>query len=275
MSSFENATPGGPELAQLIGPIVIGNLILFTLFGILTVQVCLYHLAFPKDKIFTKIAVYGTYTLMVVQVSFLSNRKAGAIVIAMIALLSSVSSWIAAAFGFQVGPEVINLNALHGNAKNMRIFDGIAYISSAVCDVIIAVSMFYLLTRNGNIIHRRTRFVVGRLLRLTVETNIITALSGIAASITLYAFPDTNYFAATTILLPEIYSNSFLLMLNSRMSLTHEQRAEADPSMANLSLPPIEDLCPSEPNIRSSAIVIDFPDVDETKSEESWSSKGH
>jgi hypothetical protein len=27
----------------------------------------LYHLAFPKDKNFTKIAVYGTYALMVVQ----------------------------------------------------------------------------------------------------------------------------------------------------------------------------------------------------------------
>ncbi|ESK91723.1 hypothetical protein Moror_10643 [Moniliophthora roreri MCA 2997] len=315
---------GPPDLSQILGPLVVGDLILFTLFGVLTVQAFLYYLAFPRDKPITKVLVYGIYALLLVQfvmvgreafqrytspgaasrvglgwfyvpvtcgftslvvqcfyawrILVLSGKRAGSIAISMIAFLSSTAAWTAAAFGSQAGPDVISLNSPNENARKMRIFDGIAFISSAVCDVIIAMSMIYLLTRNGRIMHRRTRSVVGRLLRLTIETNTITSLVAITSVATLYAFPDTTFFATSAMLLPEVYANTFFLMLNSRMNLIHGQdsaEAQGDPSMADLSLPPIENLSPSEPNInvRGSAIVIDFPD--ESKSDDDASSKGH
>ncbi|EEB86943.1 hypothetical protein MPER_15927, partial [Moniliophthora perniciosa FA553] len=51
----------------ILGPLVIGDLILFTLFGVLTVQASLYYLAFPRDKPITKALVYGVYALLLVQ----------------------------------------------------------------------------------------------------------------------------------------------------------------------------------------------------------------
>ncbi|TFK33874.1 hypothetical protein BDQ12DRAFT_738538 [Crucibulum laeve] len=49
------------------GPLIIGYLLNWGLYGVLSVQVYLYYLAFPNDRLHAKILVYGTYALETLQ----------------------------------------------------------------------------------------------------------------------------------------------------------------------------------------------------------------
>ncbi|KAF9463137.1 hypothetical protein BDZ94DRAFT_1322042 [Collybia nuda] len=54
-------------------PFLIGYLLNWVLFGVLSVQVYLYYLAFPKDKRLSKTLVFGVYALETVQTILLSQ----------------------------------------------------------------------------------------------------------------------------------------------------------------------------------------------------------
>ncbi|KAK0196029.1 hypothetical protein F5146DRAFT_314966, partial [Armillaria mellea] len=64
--------PAGYPIERLTGPIIVGYLLHWGLFGTLSVQLYLYYLAFPKDKKFTKYLVYGIYITEFVQTVFVS-----------------------------------------------------------------------------------------------------------------------------------------------------------------------------------------------------------
>ncbi|KAK0183642.1 hypothetical protein F5146DRAFT_1148914 [Armillaria mellea] len=55
--------PPGYPIEQLSGPLIIGYLLNWGLFGTLSVQLYLYYLAFPNDRKFVKYLVYGIYIL--------------------------------------------------------------------------------------------------------------------------------------------------------------------------------------------------------------------
>ncbi|SJL07006.1 uncharacterized protein ARMOST_10349 [Armillaria ostoyae] len=59
--------PAGYTLAELSGPMIVGCLLNWGLFGTLSVQLYLYYLAFPNDRRFTKNLVYGIYVIEFVQ----------------------------------------------------------------------------------------------------------------------------------------------------------------------------------------------------------------
>ncbi|KAK0236406.1 hypothetical protein EDD85DRAFT_640199 [Armillaria nabsnona] len=59
--------PAGYMKEQLTGPIIVGGLLNWGLFGTLSVQLYLYYLAFPNDRQFTKYLVYGIYVIEFVQ----------------------------------------------------------------------------------------------------------------------------------------------------------------------------------------------------------------
>ncbi|KIP12183.1 hypothetical protein PHLGIDRAFT_124345 [Phlebiopsis gigantea 11061_1 CR5-6] len=51
------------DLAPLAAPLLLGSLFNWALFGVLSVQIYLYHVSFPKDSLFAKSLVYGVYLL--------------------------------------------------------------------------------------------------------------------------------------------------------------------------------------------------------------------
>ncbi|PBK61306.1 hypothetical protein ARMSODRAFT_1025823 [Armillaria solidipes] len=59
--------PAGYPIEKLSGPLIVGYLLHWGLFGTLSVQLYLYYLAFPKDRQFTKCLVYGIYIVEFVQ----------------------------------------------------------------------------------------------------------------------------------------------------------------------------------------------------------------
>lgn len=60
------APPGGSDVSLLIGPVLLGYMLSYFLFGILCVQIYLYHIAFPRDSIWLKLYVGLVFCLEVV-----------------------------------------------------------------------------------------------------------------------------------------------------------------------------------------------------------------
>ncbi|KAK0486408.1 hypothetical protein IW261DRAFT_1559810 [Armillaria novae-zelandiae] len=59
--------PAGYSIERVSGPLIVGYLLNWGLFGTLSIQLYLYYLAFPKDRRFVKCLVYGVYILELIQ----------------------------------------------------------------------------------------------------------------------------------------------------------------------------------------------------------------
>uniref|UniRef100_A0A8H7XPA8 DUF6534 domain-containing protein n=1 Tax=Psilocybe cubensis TaxID=181762 RepID=A0A8H7XPA8_PSICU len=87
----------------------------------------------------------------------------------------------------------------------------------ALCDIIIAISMTYLLLSSSNNGIQDTRQIVQRLVRLTIETGSLTACIAIL-NIVLTMLPgEPTYYQTTANVLSKMYANTMLVVLNSRM----------------------------------------------------------
>ncbi|KAF7289914.1 hypothetical protein MIND_01366300 [Mycena indigotica] len=58
--------PIPPNIGQIAGPQLIGSLLNFYLFGVLSVQIYVYRISFDKDKLSIKLMVYTVFLLMLV-----------------------------------------------------------------------------------------------------------------------------------------------------------------------------------------------------------------
>ncbi|SJK98154.1 uncharacterized protein ARMOST_01415 [Armillaria ostoyae] len=62
-----------PTIERVSGPLIVGYLLHWGLFGTLSVQLYLYYLAFPKDRQFIKCLVYGIYIVEFVQTALVAH----------------------------------------------------------------------------------------------------------------------------------------------------------------------------------------------------------
>ncbi|KAH9022158.1 hypothetical protein EDB85DRAFT_379516 [Lactarius pseudohatsudake] len=107
-------------------------------------------------------------------------------------------------------------------------------ISSALVDILIAVAMTLLLRRaSGNF----SSFVLIRVVRLTIETNTLTATLAITSLVLFAAFPNELYYAYTVAILGKVYSNTLLVSLNNRIYLRDRRLPEHGDSAS----PPVPD----------------------------------
>lgn len=60
--------PIPPNISQLTAPLLIGSLLNYALYGVLCVQVYIYYISFPKDKLGAKSLVFGVFILETLQV---------------------------------------------------------------------------------------------------------------------------------------------------------------------------------------------------------------
>ncbi|KAK0478579.1 hypothetical protein EDD18DRAFT_1443201 [Armillaria luteobubalina] len=113
--------PAGYHVERVSGPLIVGYLLHWGLFGSLSIQLYLYYLAFPKDRRFVKCLVYGVYIVELVQ-TILVARDAFVV------------------FGYGFG----NLEALTGMHLNWLILPIIIAFITIVAQVFYAYRIFIL-----------------------------------------------------------------------------------------------------------------------------------
>jgi len=87
---------------------------------------------------------------------------------------------------------------------------------TALCDVIIAAAMlYYLMTVQTGF--AATKLLITRVVRVTIETGFICAAFAVLDLSFYVRFPNNNYHLAPSIALSKLYSNSLLVVLNSRV----------------------------------------------------------
>ncbi|KAH8998278.1 hypothetical protein EDB86DRAFT_3101886 [Lactarius hatsudake] len=87
-------------------------------------------------------------------------------------------------------------------------------IPSAIADILIAVAMTLLLRRASS---KFSSFVLIRVIRLTVETNTLTASVAVTTLVLYVAFPNELYYIYTAFIIGKLYSNTLLVSLNNRI----------------------------------------------------------
>ncbi|KAF7353771.1 hypothetical protein MVEN_01062500 [Mycena venus] len=99
----------------------------------------------------------------------------------------------------------------------------VAWLSAtAACDlVIVASTCFYLLKSRHRGFQHSTDRMVFRIIKVTVETGLLCTLFALA-DLSLYVrYRGNNYHLAVCIELSKVYSNSIMIILNSRAHIGH------------------------------------------------------
>lgn len=97
-------------------------------------------------------------------------------------------------------------------------FEVIWLVGNTLSDILIASTMIYHLRRiwakNGCL----SDHVLVRIVRLTVETNLVTTTVSIVSLVMIAVYPDKNWYVCPTYILGKLYSNTLLVSLNNRIS---------------------------------------------------------
>ncbi|EKM52235.1 uncharacterized protein PHACADRAFT_260469 [Phanerochaete carnosa HHB-10118-sp] len=250
------------NLAPVAGPLLLGSLFNWGLYGVLTVQVFLYHLAFPDDRWTAKSLVYGIFLLDSAQtfivtsdafdtyarhygdsaqllqqhnewlavpvfssivsctvqmyyayrIGFLSKSR---LLMAGISLLAILQGAAGIATGVQ-SAIISSFEELEARAHSVTI---LWLVGSAVCDVVIAATMAYLLLR-ANTKSSETRAMITRLVQIIIETGTLTAFAAVLVLVLYVALPNRAYYTAVGAVLGKLYSNALLVLFNSRMRVS-------------------------------------------------------
>ncbi|PBK82350.1 hypothetical protein ARMGADRAFT_1090403 [Armillaria gallica] len=159
--------------------------------------------------------VFYAYRIFVV-----SKSRIIPMLVICISLTSSVAAIITGVYCFQEG------NVTEMNNRKMYITAGFVSLNdvqiwcgaSALCDILIAICMtLYLMRRTTNF--RRTRILVTKIIRLTIETGTVTAVVALLTFILFIAFPHQTFRAAPSLVMPKLYANAVYMILNSRFRI--------------------------------------------------------
>ncbi|KAJ6461686.1 hypothetical protein C8R45DRAFT_1027720 [Mycena sanguinolenta] len=274
MASPLELVPLPPNIGSITSSQLIGTLLNFFLFGTLFIQVYVYNLCFPKDRVAIKYLVYFVFLSMTLCaclnaadanywyasgfgdiVKFGQARFSpfytpimGSIIALAVQLffcyrisvfrsgtmwwsgLIAVISMVQAAGG--VGGGVISFiasNEQHDHIRTVLVYMWL--VGDAVADLMIAATMTYLLTQAAA--EPQTRSVVRGIVRLIIETNTFSASVAIVGLVLFAGMPGTDYFVCPTMVLPGIYANTLLVLLNNRAAPSRTHLRPDYPSSSN------------------------------------------
>ncbi|PBK66273.1 hypothetical protein ARMSODRAFT_1021479 [Armillaria solidipes] len=140
----------------------------------------------------------------------LSKSRIIPIFIICVSLTSFVPAMILGIYAFQAG----DLTKM--NNRKTQITAGIWCGAAALCDILIAICMTYCLTRSTTNF-RRTRMLVTKIIRLTIETGSVTAVVALLSFLLYIVFPHQTFYITPGLLLPKLYANTVYMVLNSRI----------------------------------------------------------
>ncbi|KAJ7119142.1 hypothetical protein C8R44DRAFT_737967 [Mycena epipterygia] len=93
--------------------------------------------------------------------------------------------------------------------------------ATSLCDLIIVSSMVFYVMKSRKPEFKNTNLILARIIKITVETGLLCALFAIVDLYLFATYKGVNYHLAVCIELSKVYSNSILLILNSRAHIGH------------------------------------------------------
>ncbi|KAK7436210.1 hypothetical protein VKT23_019287 [Stygiomarasmius scandens] len=135
-------------------------------------------------------------------------------IVSILALTQIIAGIAQGIFGKIVG----NFSELQ---KRSPIALGIWIGSSALCDIIIAVTMVYYLKKCHSAFSN-TNAMIKKLVQYSVETGLVTAIIATVLIILFLASPGHDFFETPAKFLAKLYSNNLLVLLNSRTRLQNK-----------------------------------------------------
>ncbi|KAH8079072.1 hypothetical protein BXZ70DRAFT_911106 [Cristinia sonorae] len=226
------------------GPMLIGYLVNWSLFGILTVQVYLYHISFPSDNRRVKGGVFLAYTLETAQVILSTVWMYNAYAKGW-GDYSKLDSVVAACNDLIFFPVVVALSqefyawriymlsrsrwipCIIMMSSTTAIFCSIWVGVVCVGEIIITISMLFHLSlarRNSQVM--QTQSLVTYLMRLSVETSFICAAVGTAGFILSIILPTTGWYLPFVLAAGKLVTNCFTATLNSRIRIVGDRNDE-------------------------------------------------
>ncbi|KAK0223770.1 hypothetical protein IW262DRAFT_1458814 [Armillaria fumosa] len=234
--------PTGYPIVELSGPIIVGCLLNWGLFGTLSVQLYLYYLAFPNDRRFTKYLVYGIYAIEVVQTTFITHdvfatfgygfgdldsltadRLYWFTIPIMIAIAAGIGQIFYAYRIFVLSKSrILSIFIICISLPNFvaSIFTGIYSFQAGIITELtsrklhIAAGLMHSTTN-----FRRTRILVTKIIRLTIETGSVTAVVALLSAVLFIVFPGQTFYMTPTLIMPKLYANAVYMVLNSRFQI--------------------------------------------------------
>ncbi|KAF7328673.1 hypothetical protein MSAN_02468900 [Mycena sanguinolenta] len=192
----------GLEITQFSGPVIVGYLLHWGLFGTLSMQ-----LPFPNDRKPIQWLIYTVYLLELVQMILMTHDAF-------------------TNFGTDFG-NTTTLQGVHFDWLMIPIMSGIVacigqtfyayrvYVLSKSWGI--PVLIIALLKNDTGL--RRTHMLVVKLIRLTIETGSLTAAVALTNLALFFTCPDRPYFFTAGALLPELYASTIFAVLNSRFQI--------------------------------------------------------
>ncbi|KAF8186049.1 hypothetical protein K438DRAFT_1973421 [Mycena galopus ATCC 62051] len=249
MTTPPGPVPLPPNIGSITSSQLIGTLLNFFLFGTLFIQVYVYSACFPKDRPAIKWLVYIVFLTMALCVCLnaadahywyasgfgditkfgqallfcyrISVFRSGAI---WWSGLIAMSSLVQAVGGVGGGVKAfIASNEQHDPVRTILVYMWL--VGDAVADLLIAATMTYVLTQASE---SQTRTIVRGVVRLVIETNTFSASVAIVGLVLFATMPTADYFICPwvplrTMILPGIYSNTLLVLLNNRVAPFHSR----------------------------------------------------
>ncbi|KAJ7042355.1 hypothetical protein C8F04DRAFT_896189, partial [Mycena alexandri] len=219
----------------------------------------LYYQAFPNDRVFTKGLVYTVYCISLIQVIFATIDAFNTFGYGFgdpSALTTTKFAWLVApVFGGIVACIVQSFYAyrLYQLSRSRivpsilvfvtlgtcvtGIIEGVSVrqcvcsrrhdplticqlflVGAALIDITIAGCMSYYLTKRDTGF-RRTHALATKLIRLSIETGVLTALVAIVTLALFFGLPGKAYFVVPGSLFSTVYANTMFVVLNSRIQI--------------------------------------------------------
>ncbi|KAI0000789.1 hypothetical protein BJV74DRAFT_820679 [Russula compacta] len=146
----------------------------------------------------------------------LSNKKFWWIllIISVCSVVNLTGAFIGAIYGF--------VHDRFANGPILRVCALTWLIGNAIADISISLSLLYYLTRRRpGVAGERyfTNHALSKIVRLTVETNLVTSTDGVVALVMAVIYPSKNWFTCPVAILGKLYSNTLLVSLNNRISI--------------------------------------------------------
>ncbi|KAI9509581.1 hypothetical protein F5148DRAFT_1186280 [Russula earlei] len=160
------------------------------------------------------IAIIDSVISLIVQEFFcyriwtLNNKRPSwlCVIIAVVAVVQAVGAAWGGTKSVILGKYAVSRSALY-----------LWSLPSGFADILIAIAMTLLLRRTRVFQGQFSNYVMLRIVRLTIETNTLTASVAIASFVLFIAFPNEIYYTFTAGIIGKLYSNTLLLSLNNRI----------------------------------------------------------